>query len=369
MLRRAALPLLRPRHLQPLVRQALPQLRSYSRDQGIKGSEYKIPGTQRESSSNSREPLRKVPFSPTNPASKNESATQTPPFGEDPTRDLDDVSDSVSKAGRRSMRDRHRQATSEEAAPSETQTDSQPQQPLPDLTRGIPSTLDAELSQAKPNKPKEEPHAHRSSLNITEDPEEEVPSGGGGRSDGDTPREQYVSSSDRKRNAILRYMYSALGVSVLGYSLYLGRNWETEEEEQKHAAAPSGWSLGLFYNRVKARLGSTMSYYRDPVSPKLLPDENPDPSLRYPFTLVFSLEDMLIHSEWTREHGWRTAKRPGLDYFLRYLGSYYELVLFTSQPMATAELIIRKLDPYSTIHWPLFREATLYKDGGYVKVS
>ncbi|KIV87037.1 hypothetical protein PV11_02608 [Exophiala sideris] len=369
MLKRAALPLLRPRHLQPLIRQALPQLRYYSRDQGIKGSDYKIPGSQGDTSSQSREPLRKIPFTPTNPAPKNEPAPETPPFGEDPTKDVDDVSNSVSKATRRSMRDQHREAASQEAGASvqpESSESRKPQQPLPDLTKGIPSTLDAELSQTKPSKAKEESHAQRSSLNITEDPEEEVP-GGGGRSDGDAPREQYVSSSDRKRNAILKYMYSVLGVSVLGYSLYLGRNWETEEEEKKYADAPSGWGLGLFYDRVKARLGSTMSYYRDPVSPKLLPDENPDPNLRYPFTLVFSLEDMLIHSEWTREHGWRTAKRPGLDYFLRYLGSYYELVLFTSQPMATAELIIRKLDPYSTIHWPLFREATLYKDGGYVK--
>jgi len=110
-----------------------------------------------------------------------------------------------------------------------------------------------------------------------------------------------------------------------------------------------------------------MSYYRDPVTTKLLPDEDPDPNLRFPFTLVLSLEDMLCHSEWTMEHGWRVAKRPGMDYFLRYLGSYYEIVLFTSQPMAMVEQVLRKLDPYSTIRWPLFREATLYKDGGYVK--
>lgn len=376
MLRRAALPLVRPRHVQPLVRQALPQLRSYSRDQGIKGSDYKLPGSWADSSSQSREPLRKVPFSTTSSAPKNEPPPETPPFGQDPTRDVDDVSESVSKATRRSMRDQHRQAAKEGAEPavqpepSDAPTESEPRPSLPDLTKGIPSTLDAELGQAKASKGKEEPHAQRSSLNITEDPEEEVPGGSGsGRSDGEPPREQYVSSSDRKRNAVFRYMYIILGVGVAGYALYLGRNWDTEEEEKKNPDAPSGWGLSLFYNRVKARLGSTMSYYRDPVTTKLLPDENPDPNLRYPFTLVLSLEDMLIHSEWTREHGWRTAKRPGLDYFLRYLGSYYELVLFTSQPMATAEQVLRKMDPYSTIHWPLFREATLYKDGGYVKVS
>jgi mitochondrial import inner membrane translocase subunit TIM50 len=76
----------------------------------------------------------------------------------------------------------------------------------------------------------------------------------------------------------------------------------------------------------------------------------------------------LIHSEWSREHGWRMAKRPGVDYFLRYLSQYYELVIFTSQPWAIAEPVIRKLDPYHIVTWPLFREATLYENGEYVKV-
>ena len=33
-----------------------------------------------------------------------------------------------------------------------------------------------------------------------------------------------------------------------------------------------------------------------------------------------------------RAHGWRTVKRPGVDYFLSYLSQFYEIVLFTSQP-------------------------------------
>lgn len=80
-------------------------------------------------------------------------------------------------------------------------------------------------------------------------------------------------------------------------------------------------------------------------------------------------EDLLVHSEWTREHGWRVAKRPGVDYFLRYLNQYYELVLFTSVPSMMADQVLRKLDPFRIIRWPLFREATKYKDGEYVKVG
>lgn len=60
---------------------------------------------------------------------------------------------------------------------------------------------------------------------------------------------------------------------------------------------------------------------------------------------------MLVHSSWDVsscapsraetvadpfglqiEHGWRTAKRPGADYFLAYLSQFYEIVLFTTQP-------------------------------------
>jgi len=58
----------------------------------------------------------------------------------------------------------------------------------------------------------------------------------------------------------------------------------------------------------------------------MLPDQLPEPYGR-PYTLLLDLDDFLIHSEWTREHGWRTAKRPGLDYFLGYLAQFYEVDL------------------------------------------
>jgi mitochondrial import inner membrane translocase subunit TIM50 len=242
---------------------------------------------------------------------------------------------------------------------------SQPQQPLPDLTKGIPSTLAAELNQARSHQ-----KSHRASLNITEDPAEPVPGEEEGPPRERGPRPEYVSSSDKKKDAAFKYTYLFLGLSGLAYMLYLGRNWEDEELAQKHAeTAPNGLSPMHFYHRIRARMGSTVSYYKDPVTAKLLPDEEKDPNFRMPFTLVLSLEDLLIHSEWSRTHGWRIAKRPGVDYFLRYLTQYYELVLFTSQPSATADQVLRKLDPYMMIRWPLFREATVYEDNGYIKVS
>lgn len=233
----------------------------------------------------------------------------------------------------------------------------EPKHPLPDLTQGIPSTLAAELEgQSK---------RRGTSLNLTEDPQAyEEEGAGGGR--GDNPKNPYVSSLERRRNQVAQLTFFAMLAAGISGTVYLGRNWDTKEEEDAHTHAPSGWGFGLFFDRIKARMSDITSYYRDPPFEKLLPED--DPQFRQPYTLVLSLEDFLVHSEWSREHGWRIAKRPGADYFLRYLSQYYEIVLFTSVPSMMADQVLRKLDPYRIIRWPLFREATIYEDGEHIKV-
>jgi import inner membrane translocase subunit TIM50 len=221
---------------------------------------------------------------------------------------------------------------------------------LPDLTQGIPSTLEYETAGS----------TARSSLT----PLEEEPATGG-RGKGELPASAYVSSTERRRQKWANYMFAAMGLSIVGGTVYLGRDWD-ETEAKKYSDVPNGWGLSLWWNRAMTRLGDTLSYYQEPAFEKLLPD--PDPSFERPYTLCISLEDMLVHSEWSREHGWRVAKRPGVDYFLRYLSQYYELVLFTTVPFAIAEPLVRKLDPFRFIMWPLFREATKYKDGEIIKV-
>lgn len=228
-----------------------------------------------------------------------------------------------------------------------------PSQPLPDLTQGIPSTLDTEASSQK---------ADPESLNITEDP-----AAGGRKGGGDLPKTAYISSLERKRTRLARVLYGLMAFGIASTTVWWGRNWEDEELERLHPEAPSGWGFGLFYNRVRARMRDTLDYYHEPAFPKLLPDV--DPAWERPYTLVLSLEDLLVHSEWSREHGWRMAKRPGVDYFLRYLSQYYELVIWTSNQSMIAQPIIQKLDPYRVVMWPLFREATRYQNGEYIKVS
>ena len=243
-------------------------------------------------------------------------------------------------------------------APETSESEAKPTRPLPDLTKGIPSTFDFEIAQASKHS-----QSDSTSLNVREDPSN---ASAGGRQGSEFPNSAYISSLERRRNRIANFMYaSILGLSI-GGTIYLGRNWDTEDEEIKHPDAPSGWGLGLFYNRARARLRDMLDYYNEPTFPKLLPKV--DPIFERPYTLVLSLEDLMVHSEWTREHGWRSAKRPGVDYFLRYLSQYYELVIFTTVACMNADPIIRKLDPYHIVMWPLFREATRFKDGKYIKV-
>ncbi|KAK5987049.1 Mitochondrial import inner membrane translocase subunit TIM50 [Cladobotryum mycophilum] len=202
---------------------------------------------------------------------------------------------------------------------------------LPDLTQGIPSTLDAEL----------EDKAGRSGSSLTA--VEEDPTGTGRGRD---RRDSYVSTNERNRKWWARFFMAAAGSGTLLSVAYMGRDWEDAIEAERHPDVPNGWTPALWWARTKARWGNRFER---------------------PYTLCISLDNMLVHSEWTREHGWRVAKRPGMDYFIRYLSQYYELVLFTTVPFAMGEPLVRKLDPFRFIMWPLYREATKYEEGELVK--
>lgn len=249
------------------------------------------------------------------------------------------------------------------ATPEQTASQDEPQIPLHDLTKGIPSTLDAELEEASRRYNQEE----KGEEEARKEPRP-VRSSSRGRGDRQMPASAYVTSGDRRRNKLMAYWLAIMGVATIIAPAYMGRNWDNEEEERRHPEAPNGWGLMLFYNRIKARFGSQLDYYNEPAFPQLLPDS--DPLYGRPYTLVLSLEDLLIHSEWSRDHGWRMAKRPGVDYFLRYLSQYYEIVVFTSVPSMIAQPILQKLDPFHIgIMFQLGREAARYKNGEYIKVS
>lgn len=224
---------------------------------------------------------------------------------------------------------------------------------LPDLTQGIPSTLAQEMAEKSGEK-------RQPSYLQTVDEES------AGDREKRNPYDSYVSTSERNRRWWTRFIMGAVAAGSLSGVVYMGRNWDDAIDVERHPDIPNGWGVGLWWQRAYARMTESLSYYQDPAFDKLLPDK--DPSFARPYTLCLSLDDLLVHSEWTREHGWRVAKRPGMDYFVRYLSQYYELVLFTTVPFAMGEPLVRKLDPFRFIMWPLFREATKFEDGEVVKV-
>jgi import inner membrane translocase subunit TIM50 len=244
---------------------------------------------------------------------------------------------------------------------TESPESQQPQKPLPDLRQGIPSTFGAEFADAegKAGRNPEDPNAFS---------EEPSPGSTGGREGGELPKSAYETSTDRRRNRVANWSYLAMLLFGTTGAVYLGRNWESAEEEEAHVDAPNGWGIGQMYARAVARVNGQKAYYTEPTFQKLLPDKDKIPGGAPELTLVLSLEDLLLHSEWDTKHGYRLAKRPGLDYFLRYLSSQYELVIFTSVKSMDADPIIRKLDPFRLVMWPLFREATRFEKGEYIKV-
>jgi import inner membrane translocase subunit TIM50 len=147
--------------------------------------------------------------------------------------------------------------------------------------------------------------------------------------------------------------------------VYFARDWEADElsaKKLKIEDAPSGsWA------RMKSRFMDMFDYLNKPAWTELLPPPLPAP-MQKPYTLLLSMDDLLITSTWDRQKGWRTAKRPGVDYFLAYLSQFYEIVIFTTQNHYTAIPVIEKLDPYNFfIAYKLFREATRSVDGKVVK--
>ncbi|KAJ1944654.1 mitochondrial inner membrane protein required for protein import, partial [Linderina pennispora] len=114
------------------------------------------------------------------------------------------------------------------------------------------------------------------------------------------------------------------------------------------------------WHRVLKRGSASFSFLSDPVSEKLLPEPA---DYMPPYTLVLNLDDLLIHMDWTKESGWRIAKRPGLDHFLAYMASMYELVIFSTQPSHSGELVMSRLDPLGYAPYRLYREHMRNIDG------
>ena len=110
---------------------------------------------------------------------------------------------------------------------------------------------------------------------------------------------------------------------------------------------------------------SELKKYAAPPSDRLLPDL--PPHARHIKTLVLDLDDVLVHSDWTRGRGWRTFKRPGAEDFIRDMSQYYELVVYTAQLPTYADPILDRLDPQRLVTYRLYRDSTQYVNGKHVR--
>lgn len=156
-------------------------------------------------------------------------------------------------------------------------------------------------------------------------------------------------------------MYGGLGIStaLLGWGIY---------DPEDSAPAKFLELIGL-----RSVLFSWYESFALPANDKLLPNWVDMPYVPHdlppPITLVLDLENTLVSSEWDRKYGWRHAKRPGVDKFLRRMAEYYEIVVFTPSPQGLPDLVMANLNEScggGILHF-LFRNHTYYLNGVHCK--
>ncbi|KAJ2512843.1 mitochondrial inner membrane protein required for protein import [Coemansia sp. RSA 1939] len=153
------------------------------------------------------------------------------------------------------------------------------------------------------------------------------------------------------------------GVLIGGIGYNAGPYTE-EEKEQGFKDDPEQNVFQQLWHRVIRRWENTFVFFSEPATEKLLPDSN---EYTMPYTLVLNLDDMLIHMDWSKERGWRIAKRPGLDHFLAYMASMYEVVVFSTQPSHSGMLVMERIDPLEFAPYRLYKDHMRNIDGSNYK--
>lgn len=107
--------------------------------------------------------------------------------------------------------------------------------------------------------------------------------------------------------------------------------------------------------------------FTEPLSDKLLPDLPPNIPSNV-CTLVLDLNETLVYSDWKRERGWRTFKRPGVNAFLEHLAQFYEIVVYSDNLNMYVDPVVDRLDEkHCLISYRLSRSATRYQDGKHYR--
>ncbi|KAG2304529.1 hypothetical protein Bca52824_033180 [Brassica carinata] len=120
------------------------------------------------------------------------------------------------------------------------------------------------------------------------------------------------------------------------------------------------------YLELRQSVEEHVKGFTEPLSEKLLPDLHPSEQ-NVIYTLVLDLNETLLYTDWKRERGWRTFKRPGVDAFLEHLSKFYEIVVYSDQMEMYVGPVCEKLDQDGYIRYKLARGATKYENGKHYR--
>ncbi|KAK9676631.1 hypothetical protein RND81_11G089700 [Saponaria officinalis] len=196
----------------------------------------------------------------------------------------------------------------------------------------------------------------------------------------------------RKRSSFLQFAaFSAVAAvfGSVGYATYAYTADEVDEKTKTFRSSISHSSEDStvtsenvphrVYTAIKSIPCKAVSAYLDlrrliedhvqeiaePVSDKLLPDVDEMSKQAGIMTLVLDLRGTLIYSEWKRETGWCTYKRPGLDDFLEHMAHIYEIVVY-SDDQIDDQVVSQKLMEKG-VRYFLTRSHTKYLDGKHYR--
>ncbi|XP_059651158.1 mitochondrial import inner membrane translocase subunit TIM50-like [Cornus florida] len=198
--------------------------------------------------------------------------------------------------------------------------------------------------------------------------------------------------TEKKGWSFLKYgLIAALtgGVASTGYATY-AYTLDEVDEKTKTLRASANYTIGdgasaldkfqgSLYSAAMTVPAKSVELYLDlrrsieehvrgftePTSDKLLPDLHP--MEQHVFTLVLDVNETLLYSDWKRDRGWRTFKRPGVDAFLEHLAQFYEIIVYSDLPSMYVDPVVDRLDSKQCIRYRLSRSATRYQDGKHYR--
>nr|CAD1839793.1 unnamed protein product [Ananas comosus var. bracteatus] len=200
------------------------------------------------------------------------------------------------------------------------------------------------------------------------------------------------STGARKSRSLLKFGAFASLAGVLGAAGYATYAYTLDEVDQKTSSFRKTANLSVgddaptfekfraliystamkvpvkaieLYLDIRSKVEEHVRGFTEPSSDKLLPDLLPEE--QHVYTLVLDLNETLVYSDWQRDRGWRTFKRPGVEAFLEHLAKFYEIVVYSDQLNMYVDPVVERLDQKGCIRYKLSRAATKYQNGKHYR--